>query len=58
MVKWWRKRPVVVEAVRWEGDNLEEVQAFCPTITIYDNPLRQFATFKVSASFGETRNYK
>lgn len=25
----FRKKPVVVEAVRWTGDNYEEINAFC-----------------------------
>jgi len=26
----FRKKPVVIEAVRWRGDNWEEVKSFCP----------------------------
>ena len=26
----YRKKPVVVEAVRWTGDNWAEIKAFCP----------------------------
>lgn len=27
----YRKKPVVIEAVQWIGENLDEVLAFCPT---------------------------
>ncbi len=30
----FRKKPVVIEAVRWTGTNLPEVKAFCPTVRI------------------------
>ncbi|MFA4971154.1 MAG: hypothetical protein WC683_00980 [bacterium] len=30
----FRKRPVVIEAVQWDGFNLVEVQAFCPTARV------------------------
>lgn len=26
---WYRKKPVVVEAIRWSGTNIEEVEHFC-----------------------------
>jgi hypothetical protein len=26
----YRKKPVVIEAVQWTGDNHEEISAFCP----------------------------
>ena len=26
----YRKKPVEIEAIRWTGDNLTEVFAFCP----------------------------
>lgn len=25
----YRKKPVVIEAIRWDGENLDEVMAFC-----------------------------
>lgn len=25
----YRKKPVVIEAIRWEGENLDEVMTFC-----------------------------
>ncbi|MFA6100420.1 MAG: hypothetical protein WC750_06165 [Patescibacteria group bacterium] len=28
----FRKKPVVVEAVRWTGKNFNEIKAFCPGI--------------------------
>lgn len=28
----YRKKPVEIEAIRWTGDNLTEVMAFCPKI--------------------------
>lgn len=30
MAEQWRKKPVVIEAVQWTGDNLEEVTEFAP----------------------------
>jgi hypothetical protein len=30
----YRKKPVVIEAVHWTGDNLSEIQAFCPQARI------------------------
>lgn len=26
----YRKKPVVIEAVRWTGENREEIRTFCP----------------------------
>ena len=26
----FRKKPVVIEAVRWKGENREEIRTFCP----------------------------
>lgn len=33
----FRKKPVVIEALQWNGENSIEVSAFCPTIIdLYD----------------------
>ena len=32
MIKRYRKKPVVIEAVQWTGDNLEDVQKLDPAI--------------------------
>lgn len=41
MIRTYRKKPLVVEALQWTGDNLAEVYAFCPIIQSefphYDN---------------------
>ena len=29
----YRKKPVVIDAVQWNGDNLWEAQKFCPSMT-------------------------
>lgn len=31
-VKRYRKKPVVIEAVKWTGDNIDEVRKFCPVV--------------------------
>lgn len=31
----WRKRPVVVDAVQWTGDNIEEMRRFVGDAVIY-----------------------
>ena len=31
MVQKWRKKPVVIEAIQWSGENKLEVLAFCGT---------------------------
>lgn len=38
--KKYRKRPVVIEAVQWTGDNLRECFLFCETIILnhFPNP--------------------
>ena len=30
----FRKKPVVIEALKWEGNNLSEIQAFCKVSNI------------------------
>lgn len=34
MKKIYRKKPLVIEAIQYTGDNLEEVKGFCPIIEI------------------------
>lgn len=29
MIKKYRKKPVVIEAVQWTGENLDEIKEFC-----------------------------
>jgi hypothetical protein len=29
MIRQFRKKPVVIEAVQWTGDNLDAIMAFC-----------------------------
>ena len=39
----FRKKPVVIEAVQWKGDNLKEAQLFCPDIIqLFDTHLSIF----------------
>jgi hypothetical protein len=39
----FRKKPVVIEAIQWRGDNLEEAYLFCPDIIqFFDNHLSIF----------------
>jgi len=38
--EFFRKRPVVIQAIQWTGFNLDEVYDFCPEAQIYhDNTL-------------------
>lgn len=34
MIRKFRKRPVVIEAVQWNGDNLEEIKEFAPGVIL------------------------
>jgi hypothetical protein len=36
MVQKWRKKPVVIEAVQWLGNNQDEVLAFCNSREVCD----------------------
>lgn len=36
MVKQYRKKPVVIEALQWTGDNLTEILEFCPDCFSYE----------------------
>jgi hypothetical protein len=36
MVQKWRKKPVVIEAVQWLGNNQDEVLAFCKNFARID----------------------
>ena len=36
----FRKKPVVIEAVRWKGENREEIRTFCPRGAFF-TPARQ-----------------
>ena len=31
----YRKKPIVVEAIRWTGDNGKEIEAFCGTDVMF-----------------------
>jgi hypothetical protein len=33
----FRKKPVVVDAIQWTGDNLHDVEKFCPVIGRIEN---------------------
>lgn len=33
----FRKKPVVIDALQWTGDNLDEIQCFCEGSTSFDN---------------------
>ncbi len=35
MIKTYRKKPVVIEAIQWTGSNFDEITKFCP-VTKYD----------------------
>lgn len=43
----FRKKPVVIEAVQWTGENKTEIQSFCPVI-------QDGAPFKTPALFIDT----
>ena len=30
----YRKKPIVIEAIQWTGDNFNEIRKFCPIIKI------------------------
>ena len=32
----FRKKPVIVEAVQWTGENLDEIEAFAPDCAFYN----------------------
>ena len=34
----FRKKPVVIEAIQWTGDNWDELEVFCPYGLTYDYP--------------------
>ena len=34
MIKHYRKKPVVIEALQWNGLNLQQVKKFCPVAII------------------------
>jgi hypothetical protein len=36
MVQKWRKKPVIIEAVKWLGSNQDEVLAFCNSREVCD----------------------
>lgn len=38
----YKKKPVVIEAVQWRGDNLVEVKDFCLDDAVYDDFNRAF----------------
>jgi len=44
----FRKKPVVIEAVQWTGDNLDEVLAFCAGNATYELMARGNAEIVVS----------
>lgn len=27
----YRKKPIIIEAIQWTGDNYQEINSFCPT---------------------------
>ena len=31
----YRKKPVVIEAVQWTGENLDKIKKFCPSIVYH-----------------------
>lgn len=36
MIRQFRKKPVVIEAVQWTGDNLDAIMAFCAGNATYE----------------------
>ena len=34
MVKQWKKKPLVIEAVQWTGENSREILKFCSTVDV------------------------
>ena len=51
----YRKKPVVIEAVRWQGDNLSEIQAFYKPDDILVGNQIQITTLEgiMSANIGD-----
>jgi hypothetical protein len=39
MIQKFRKKPVVIDAVQWTGENLEEIRKFCSHISPVINPI-------------------
>ena len=39
MIKVYRKIPVEIEALKWDGENFAEVKQFCPAATWIDDEL-------------------
>ena len=35
---WYRKKPIEVEAIKWSGDNFNEVREFCPEASFLNAP--------------------
>ena len=42
----FRKKPVVIEAVQWTGENPEEISRFCGEFVSWDEGEPQFATLE------------
>jgi hypothetical protein len=41
MVKQYRKKPVVIEAMQWTEDNLQNIINFCPDCFTYEKKYKQ-----------------
>lgn len=39
MIKKFRKKPVVIEAIRWTGDNQKDIHPFCNNAYLINNQL-------------------
>ena len=50
----YRKKPVVIEAVQWTGDNWDEIAKFYPNNLMYDYPASK-RTIVIQTLEGQTR---
>lgn len=54
MIKKYRKKPVVVEALQYTGNNVEEIKQFCPNCTnLFDNLIIPTLEGRMRVSVGD-----
>jgi len=41
MIKRYKKKPIVIEALKWTGNNTSEMEAFCPTAELIGSRLKE-----------------
>jgi hypothetical protein len=51
----FRKKPVVIEALQWTGDNIDEVSSFLPSITYHGTDGKKDGNLLISTLEGKIR---